>query len=77
MSQQASMAAEIRIWANEEQKSFKRIFMLSFPLFVLVASLARLVPGRRAKRLAGGQRQTILSEARALADMVIPFAFMA
>ena len=61
----------------EEQVSFRRIYAVSFPLF-LVAALASRVFAPPPRGLFGlpGMRRSILDEARALANTTIPFAFM-
>ncbi|MDQ0315478.1 hypothetical protein [Amorphus orientalis] len=61
----------------QEQEAFRRIYLLTFPLFLLAALIARLAsvwPGHLLVRT--GDRKTIFGEAKALANSTIPFAFI-
>jgi hypothetical protein len=55
-----------------EAKEFRLMFIATFPLFLAAGLFSRaLFPGRSANR-----RKSIFAEARAAANICIPFAFM-
>jgi light-harvesting complex 1 beta chain len=64
-------------FADQEARQFHRIFMASFVVFLVVASIARLLPrGLRPWSSAGQARRSVIDEARAAANRFLPFAFM-
>jgi hypothetical protein len=61
----------------EEQESFRRIYIASFPLFLVAALIARLAaPWQHSLAYGPRIRRSIFGEAKALANTAIPFAFM-
>jgi hypothetical protein len=69
--------AEQRSLRQSEERNYRRLYVASFPLFLIVAMAARLVPGHvRLVRAPGGVRKSILVEAREAAHATIGFAFM-
>jgi hypothetical protein len=62
---------------KREAVEFRLLFLLTFPLFLAAAALARLIPGQRRSRAAGGHTgRSLIAEAKAAANTYIPFAFM-
>ncbi len=71
-----SQSAE-RSLLQTEERNYRRVYLASFVLFLLVAMVMRLVPGHaRLIRAADGARKSILAEARETAHATIGFAFM-
>ncbi len=59
-----------------EQRHAWLMFGVAFPLFLVVALLARLMPRSMRGSMAGFDgRQSLVREARNAASMCIPFAF--
>ena len=54
-----------------EAKEFRLMFLATFPLFLAAGLVTRALSSRR-----GGQRKSVIAEARAAANTCIPFAFM-
>jgi hypothetical protein len=64
-------------FADQEMKQFNRIFIASFVVFLLVASIARLLPrSLRPWSSAQKERRSVVDEAKAAANRFLPFAFM-
>ncbi|MEL6478944.1 MAG: hypothetical protein AAFR17_16555 [Pseudomonadota bacterium] len=57
--------------SRAKERDYRVIFYCSFPLFLAVALVMRLLPWDGA-----GRRPGVLSEARSMANTIIPFAFM-
>ncbi len=63
--------------ANAKQHEYRLLVLLVYPIFLLFAVVARLVPGsRQQSAIIGGRRRSVFSEAREAVHTVIPFAFM-
>ncbi len=63
---------------QNETTAFKQIFAMCFPLFIVAALIGRVLQRPLCPVATGqGGKHGLLAEARALADMVVPFAFMA
>lgn len=59
-----------------DQRHARLIFGAAFPLCLLIAALARLVPRGRRQSIAGFDgRQSLFREASSAASMCLPFAF--
>lgn len=60
---------------KDDAREFRLIFAVSFPVFLVAALVARLLPwhGRGAP---AARRPSIIEEARIAANTSIPFAFM-
>lgn len=64
-------------FAESEARQFKRIFVVSVVVFMVVGAVARLLPtSLRPFRSAPGERRSLFAEAKAMANRFIPFAFM-
>jgi len=64
-------------FAEREARQFRRIFVVSVFLFLVVAVLARLLPSSlRPWVSAPNERKSVVEEAKAAANRFIPFAFM-
>ena len=62
---------------QSERQEYRLIYALSFPLFVGVAILSRLMPERlRPIPFASGSFFAVLRDARAAAHSILPYAFM-
>ncbi|MER0238634.1 hypothetical protein [Fulvimarina sp. MAC8] len=62
---------------SSERREYRLIYALSFPLFVAVALLSRLLPASlRPLPFERGRFFAVLSDARQAAHSVLPFAFM-
>lgn len=60
-----------------KQHEYRLLVLLVYPIFLLFAVAARLVPGSRQQGATiGGRRRSVFSEAREAVHTVIPFAFM-
>ena len=59
--------------ADAKSREYRWIYAVTLPAFIVVALLGRLTPRRR---LPGAPHASLLSEARATAHTIIPFAFM-
>ena len=60
-----------------EERDYRRVYLASFLLFLVVALIRRVVPGHaRLFRSADGTRKSVLAEAREAAHATIGFAFM-
>lgn len=60
-----------------KQHEYRLLVLLVYPLFLLFAVVARLLPGSRQHSAAiGGRRRSVFTEAREAVHTVIPFAFM-
>lgn len=57
---------------QQEAWEYRLLFAACFPVFLTAAVAARLLPGQRR----GRYRLSILGEARAAANTLIPYAFM-
>mgnify|MGYP006297995067 CR=1 FL=1 len=63
--------------AIEDARQYRRMFVLCFSVFLVVALVSRLLP-RRMRPLQGtGERRSVIAEARAAANAAVPFVFMA
>jgi hypothetical protein len=59
-----------------EQRHARLMFGAAFPIFLVVAALARLMPRSMRSSMAGFDgRQSLFKEAKNAASMCIPFAF--
>ena len=62
---------------KEEAIEFRLIFMVSFAIFLLVATFARLLPRDWRPYPAGPEGYaSVFDEARSAANTFVPFAFM-
>jgi len=63
---------------RQEAREFRLLYWLCFAVFLPIAALARLLPGKRRERgnALAGLRRSVFAEARASAGTLIPFAFM-
>lgn len=62
---------------SSERREYRLIYFATFPLFLVVAALSRLLPtGVRSLTTQREGLSSILSEARATAHSVLPHAFM-
>jgi hypothetical protein len=60
-----------------DRRQFRLIFVVAFALFLAITLLGRLLPRRlRPWTPAGDRRLSLVAEARALTDTVLPFAFL-
>lgn len=72
-----SMAQGQLIKSRDETIDFRLIFTAIFLVFLVVTTVARLLPRQwRLDRGAAGPRRSIIGEARAAANTFAPFAFM-
>jgi hypothetical protein len=64
-------------FGEREARQFRRIFVVSVGLFLVVGAFARLLPRNlRPWRSARAQSGSLVSEAKSAANRFIPFAFM-
>jgi hypothetical protein len=64
------------LWA-QERRQYRLIFALSFAVIVAIAFLARLLPLRlRPWPPVGDAHLSLIAEARAVTQRVLPFAFL-
>lgn len=64
-------------FADREARQFRRIFVVSLVVFLMVSVIARLMPRRlRPWSSPPGSRRSIWEEAKAATNRFIPFAFM-
>ncbi len=63
---------------RQEAREFRLLYWLCFTIFLVVAAVTRLLPGRRPQsdQHLAGVRRSVFAEARAAAGTLIPFAFM-
>ena len=62
---------------QSEERQYRRLYLASLPLFLVIATVMRLVPGLGTPfRAAAGARKSIFAEAREAAHVTIGFAFM-
>lgn len=57
--------------ARAKARDFQVIYTCSFPLFLMVALVLRILP-----KDGPGRRPGVIAEARSMANTIIPFAFM-
>jgi hypothetical protein len=61
----------------KERRQFRLIFGVVFMVFLATSLIARILPRRlRPWAQAGERRQSFVAEARAIANTVVPFAFL-
>lgn len=61
----------------EDSFEFKLMFVLTFTVFLVAATVGRLLPeGWRPLRRGPGSHRSIVGEARAAAGTCVPFVFM-
>jgi hypothetical protein len=61
----------------DERRQYRLIFGFAFLVFLTITLLARLLPRRlRPWSPEGGRRMSLVAEARAITDTVLPFAFL-
>jgi len=58
---------------REETVEFRLIFATAFIVFLVAATVGRLLPGQWQPHRAGG---SVFAEVRAAASTIVPFAFM-
>ncbi len=56
-------------------REYRVVFAVAFPIFLLVALVARLMPYAWRGRICGSETRSILGDARAMAAATIPVAF--
>ena len=62
---------------QSERQEYRLIYALSFPLFLGVSLLSRLVPAKlRPIPFAHGSFFAVVADARATAHSILPYAFM-
>jgi len=63
---------------RQEAREFRLLYWVCFMIFLAIAVVARLLPGRRGANDSGlnGVRRSVFAEARASASTLLPFAFM-
>lgn len=60
-----------------KQHEYRLLVLMVYPIFLLFAVVARILPGaRQQSAVIGGRRRSVFSEAREAVHTVIPFAFM-
>ena len=61
----------------QERRQFRMVYSVAFIVFLGMALIARLLPGRlRPWAPSGNRHLSCVAEARAVTDTVIPFAFL-
>lgn len=70
-----SHMARLHTDQRDRDREFRLIFLLTYPLFLLGAVIARVAPGQPAGPFAAGRQRSIFAEARAAAYRTIPYAF--
>jgi hypothetical protein len=64
--------------ATGDARQYRWMFVFCFAVFLAVALVSRLLPRRlRPLRGAAGDQRSVIAEARAAANAVLPFVFMA
>jgi len=58
---------------RRDERDYRWVFWCAYPLFLIGAIVARLIPGRKN---ADHPRHSVFKEARIAANSTIPFAFM-
>ncbi len=63
---------------RQEAREFHLVYWVCFPVFLVGAAFARLMPWRRSQSDSEltGVRRSVFAEARASASRLVPFAFM-
>jgi hypothetical protein len=70
-------AIQSSVLLAQERKQFRLIFGVAFVVFLALSLVARALPRRwRPWVPAGDRRLSLIGEARALTNTVIPFAFL-
>ncbi|MBO0903095.1 hypothetical protein [Jiella sonneratiae] len=60
-----------------EQQEYRLVYAVTFPIFLAVALVSRLVPARlRPTQFGHGGLFAVFRDAKAAANAVLPFAFM-
>jgi hypothetical protein len=65
------------LWQHEARE-FRLLYWVSFFIFLVAAAVSRVLPGQRNGGFTGvvSVRRSVIAEARASAQTLIPFAFM-
>ncbi len=64
--------------ASTPTREARFLFVVSFTIFLVIAAVTRLLPrNRRPWPFGPGTDRSLFKEARAIANTVIPFAYMA
>ena len=64
------------LWARE-RRQYRLIFGLTFLVFLIITPLARVLPSRwRPWPPVGDGRRSLIAEARAVTQRILPFAFL-
>jgi hypothetical protein len=70
---QGHLAAPI----DSDRKNFQRLFRMTFLFFVVTAMLGRLLPwGRRSSASSNGEHESLIEEAKRMANTILPFVFI-
>ncbi|WP_416900187.1 MAG: hypothetical protein ACMVY4_10980 [Minwuia sp.] len=63
---------------QSEKIEYRLLYAATFSVCLIGATASRLAPGgRQAYAPADGRRRSVFGDARAAADRIVPFAFMA
>ncbi|MHB2167161.1 hypothetical protein [Alsobacter sp. R-9] len=60
---------------HSAERDYRAVFAVSFPIFVLVALFARLLPYAWRGRICGSETRSVLGDARAMAAATVAVAF--
>lgn len=70
---QGHLAAPI----DSDRKNFQRLFRLTFLFFLVTAVFGRLLPwGRRTSASSNGEQESLIDEAKRMANTILPFVFI-
>lgn len=63
---------------DQEARQFRRLYMVCFMIFFMVALVGRLLPSKwRPWSADMSQKRSVVGEAKAVANSVLPYVFMA
>lgn len=62
---------------DSDRKNFQRLFRMTFLFFLVTALIGRLLPGsRRHAMSSSGEQESVIEEARRMANTILPFVFI-
>jgi hypothetical protein len=77
LSTSLDLSTSLARLSRDEERAFRRIYVATFPLFLVAALIGRVMAQwRQSPSAAPNVRKSIFGEASALANTAIPFAFM-
>ena len=62
--------------SDNDRKNYQRLFRVTFPMFLTVAVVGRLMPHRRHAATASGDHESLVDEAQRMSSKILPFVFI-